>query len=142
MNEQINDKLWEKAERFANREYRTEITEEELTSGEKIYIAKNPELRGCMAQGTSHEAALKELTEVRTNYIYFLLVDGLDVPYPGVAHTTEGTGIFSQVSFKTIAVTGVVSSGELVDDESMDPIVSLSPNDKRIRFGQVGKSYA
>ncbi|MBL1135889.1 MAG: type II toxin-antitoxin system HicB family antitoxin [Chloroflexi bacterium] len=47
-----------------------------------MFLARNPELEGCMAQGETPEAAQSNLLEARIDYIYFLLEDGLPVPDP------------------------------------------------------------
>ncbi len=99
----INAKLWEQAKKLAARNYEVEISEDTLTNGERVYIVRNPELRGCMAQGATLADALDELNLARINYIYFKLVDGRPVNPPHVGHTTTtaNTNVaLSQMSLK------------------------------------------
>lgn len=50
--------------------------------GELCYVASNPELPGCMAQGDTPRQAVESLEEARTLYIACLIEDGLPVPEP------------------------------------------------------------
>lgn len=72
----------EEATRLANRSYRTLVFLDETTEGEPIYVALNPELKGCVSQGDTPDEAVTNLREARFDFIYFLLEDGLDVPEP------------------------------------------------------------
>lgn len=76
------DGLMKRAEELADRPYVIEVYEDVLDSNEKIFFVKNPELRGCMAQGTSIEEAKEELREARVTYIHSLLLDNMQVPEP------------------------------------------------------------
>ena len=46
------------------------------------YVARHPELRGCMSHGDTPEQAVANLRDARELYIPSLLEDGLDVPLP------------------------------------------------------------
>jgi predicted RNase H-like HicB family nuclease len=78
----VDEKLWEKAETLSSRGYDIETFEESLTNGDIVIVARNPELPGCLAHGTTHDEAITNLSEARTEYIYSLLEDGLPVPLP------------------------------------------------------------
>jgi antitoxin HicB len=64
--------------------YRVEIDWESDERGNAYYVARHPELDGCMAQGQTREEALASLHEARELYIRALLKRGLDVPRPEV----------------------------------------------------------
>jgi predicted RNase H-like HicB family nuclease len=81
-----------------------------LTSGDKVIVVTNPELPGCMAHGATLDEALTNLKEARTEYIYSLLLDGVDVPYPrGEATCTRNSDYADNI----IEVTVVESAGEI-----------------------------
>ncbi|MBK8902362.1 MAG: type II toxin-antitoxin system HicB family antitoxin [Anaerolineaceae bacterium] len=93
------DELMKKAEKLAARSYAIEVYEETLKDGKEIYLVKNPELRGCMAQGETREEAINELNEARITYIHSLLLDNLEVPEPAQEYTITGTSEL-KVNFK------------------------------------------
>ncbi len=74
--------LWEKAEELAARSYSITIEEDTLSNGQKVFVARHPELPGCKAQGNSPEEAKNNLDEARVDYIYTLLDAGLEIPPP------------------------------------------------------------
>lgn len=84
-------RLWQQAEELAARNYELMISIDTLSDGETVYVVSNPELPGCMAHGQTLGQAMRELTESRIAYIYYLLVDGVDVPEPSGATTTTTT---------------------------------------------------
>lgn len=63
--------------------YRVEIDWERDEKGNAYYVARHPELDGCMAQGQTREEALASLHEARELYIKALLKRGIEVPRPG-----------------------------------------------------------
>ncbi len=78
----MNRQLHRQAKILADRPYQMVTFQDKTTEGETTYVALIPELPGCHTHGeTSHEA-LELLDEVKTEFIYFLLVDGLNVPEP------------------------------------------------------------
>jgi predicted RNase H-like HicB family nuclease len=87
----MDKNLWERAKKLAARDYSYKVLEEELSDGTPIYMAQNPELPGCRAQGATPEEALANLNDARIDYIYSLLEDNLDVPVPTSMATTTGT---------------------------------------------------
>jgi len=78
----MDNKIFEQAKQLAARNYSLAVFEENTPEGQTVFIAKNPELYGCMAEGASLEEATENLADARIDYIYSLLQDGLDVPEP------------------------------------------------------------
>ncbi|HEY2979990.1 MAG TPA: type II toxin-antitoxin system HicB family antitoxin [Anaerolineales bacterium] len=78
----MDNDLRRKAEELAARNYSHVVVIEEAPSGQVTFMAKNPELYGCMAEGSTFEAALENLAEARVDFIHSLLRDGLAVPAP------------------------------------------------------------
>ena len=78
----MNSELMRRAQELAARNYSLSVFNDESENGQPIFLAKNPELYGCMAQGATLEDAIKNLEEARIDYIYSLLEDGVDVPDP------------------------------------------------------------
>lgn len=78
----MNEDLWAKAEKLAARNYSMEFEKDVLSDGQVVYVARNPELPGCKAQGASIDEAKSNLDEARVDYIYALLDENLSVPEP------------------------------------------------------------
>lgn len=78
----MEKEMMQKAEELAARNYSLTVYEDKTSNGQTIFLAKNPELYGCMAQGVSLEDAIKNLEEARVDYICSLLEDNLEVPEP------------------------------------------------------------
>jgi predicted RNase H-like HicB family nuclease len=76
------DQLWEQAKALADRGYRVSFEVDELPDGQLVYMARNPDLPGCKAQGASIDEAKANLDEVRIDYINALLEENLPVPQP------------------------------------------------------------
>lgn len=91
----MDNELFEQAKKLAARNYTLSVFEDILSNGTKIYMAKNPELKGCMAQGVSFEEAIKNLEEARLDYIYDSLEDGVPVPFPAALAVCTSSTIFS-----------------------------------------------
>ena len=91
--------LREKAQQLASRPYVVAVRLEETTDNEPTYVARSPELEGCIAQGETVEEAVKNLQEARVDYIESLLEDGLPVPAPYHLATTTTTA-FESVTFE------------------------------------------
>jgi hypothetical protein len=51
------DETMKKAEQLAKRGYSIELEEDTLSDGTRIYMARNPELPGCKAQGATMNEA-------------------------------------------------------------------------------------
>lgn len=79
------DKLIEsKAKTLASRNYAIETLTDNSQEEGQFYFVFNPELSGCMAQGSTIEEAIQNLSDARLDYIASLLQDGLEVPSPSV----------------------------------------------------------
>jgi predicted RNase H-like HicB family nuclease len=78
----MSEQRWKKAEELAARQYLTLVNRETDEDGEYYFVAVNPELPGCRADGDTPDAAKKNLAEARVDFIYFLLEDNLPVPDP------------------------------------------------------------
>ncbi len=74
--------LRKKAIKISKLGYATDLFKDKTTDGDSIYLAQNPELEGCMAQGETPEEALTYLEEVRVDYIEHLLEHNLQIPFP------------------------------------------------------------
>lgn len=72
----------DQARELANRHYTVITFRDKTTDGDYVYLARNPELDGCMAQGESLAESQENLLEVRIDYIEHLLEHNLPVPYP------------------------------------------------------------
>jgi predicted RNase H-like HicB family nuclease len=79
--------LREKAKRLAELPYSVEVAKDETTDGEPVYLARIPELEGCIAQGETIEQAVEDLHQAKIDYIQSLLEDGLPVPKPALRAT-------------------------------------------------------
>ncbi len=120
----MNSALMEKAKVLAARNYSLSVYREDAAAGEVMFLAKNPELYGCMAQGSSLEDAIRNLEEARIDYITSLLEDGLFVPDPALelvapeATLTDDTDLPAQFTVLTQTVPfdkGLLSSGQVAE---------------------------
>lgn len=80
----MNEALMQRARELAARNYNLSIFNDEELDGQPVFLAKNHELYGCMAQGSTLDEAIENLKDARIDYIYSLLLDGLDVPNPSL----------------------------------------------------------
>jgi len=88
--------IQEKAIELARLPYTVELLRDKTTDGDYVYLAQNPELEGCMAQGLTEEEALSNLDEVRIEHIEHLLENDLPVPYPNRAVSGSLTRILEK----------------------------------------------
>lgn len=88
----MSETFHDKAVLLARRPYPMVITLEPTTEGETVYLARNPDLDGCIAQGETGAEASANLDAFRIDYIEALLESGHPVPEPGTlpTHTTSG----------------------------------------------------
>ena len=96
----MNNELWQKAEEIAAKKYAVIVTEDKDSTGQPIFLAKTPELYGCMAQGSSPQDAKANLKDARIDYIYSLLEDNLKIPEP------------TQVIFSTVKTSSNLDENE------------------------------
>lgn len=91
--------LLEQAKKMASRNYKLLMFEDKLSNGTTIYMAKNPELKGCMAQGMTIGESIENLAEARIDYIYDSLEDGVPIPDPAeLAVHTNSTVVSGQTT--------------------------------------------
>lgn len=110
--------LFEQAELLAQRPY-TEISFRDQTTEDGImFVALNPALEGCMAQGETLQEARDNLRLFRVDYIYHLLQHELPVPDPQVANQS---GQIFQIDFHTL------DEGRDVESGNIDLQVTLEP---------------
>ncbi len=73
-------------------DYRTVVVPDTCGDEGPCYVARHPELRGCMSHGGSVDEALANLHSVRALYLRTLLENGLRPPQPAPRPTaTLGT---------------------------------------------------
>lgn len=90
------------AELLASLPYAVEVVPTVDTEGNTVYLASNPELRGCMAHGDSPDEAIVNLAEARELYLSSLIEDGVAPPLPAAVKT--GGRPFSAVWTSTTVV--------------------------------------
>ncbi len=64
------------------RHYKTILTPDVRSDGTRCFVAKHPELPGCMSDGDTPDEAITNLKDARDLYIQSLIEDGLEVPLP------------------------------------------------------------
>jgi predicted RNase H-like HicB family nuclease len=80
-----------KAKDLAAKPYVTIVYLNPTTDGEGfVFVATNPEIEGCKAQGLTMEEAQANLDEVRIDMIEHLLNYNLPIPDPAWVATTAG----------------------------------------------------
>lgn len=79
------ENIEQEVERYMALGYAIEIVQDEC-GGSPCFLASNPELPGCMAQGATRWEAVNNLADARRDYIRALLDAGLEVP-AGVSTT-------------------------------------------------------
>lgn len=127
----MNQIQMNKAEKLASRNYNTVMTQDILSDGSIVFVASNPELKGCKAQGASPMEAITNLRDARIDYIYFLLEDGIEVPVPRSQSIMTGAGFSTpqtvEVHFESQKPTS--SETELPPGEREDSLETWSVND-------------
>jgi len=83
----MTSEIEDRAQYSANQPYAVDVMKDKATTGEDVFLAKNPQLYGCMAQGATIEEALANLADARLDYIEGLLEDGEPVPAPSPPST-------------------------------------------------------
>ena len=69
------------AKKKSRKPYLTQVIIDKLDE-EVVFIALNPELDGCIAQGNSIHDALENLEDNRIKYILHFINNGLEIPEP------------------------------------------------------------
>lgn len=123
--------LQELATGFSKLAYTIELLRDKTTDGDYIFLARNPELMGCMAQGLTEEEAISNLEEVRVEHIEHLLEHHLPVPYPNhaVASSQVGNENIIQRELPTITLTGFEDYLTMVvQPDTRELVYSTIPN--------------
>jgi predicted RNase H-like HicB family nuclease len=85
------------AQECASRPYLTVVLRDETTDGDPIYVAMNPELEGCIAQGDTPDEARQNLSETRIDFIRYMLEDDVPIPEP---QPISNAVIYANVDFE------------------------------------------
>lgn len=123
--------IQEQAISLAKLAYTVELLRDKTTDGEYIFLARNPELEGCMAQGLTEEEALNNLDDVRIEHIEHLLEHHLPIPYPNHAITGSQTLMDNTVIKDLPAITLPDFEGlliEVIQPDARELVYSKTPN--------------
>lgn len=85
--------LNEEIDHYLTLDYRVTV-EPDRCGNELCYMARNPELRGCMSHGATPDEAVANLREARELYLTTMIENGLrpPLPEPPVAAASAGSG--------------------------------------------------
>ncbi len=67
---------------YVARPYKIILAPDVRSDGTQCFVARHPELPGCMSDGDTREEAIKNLRDARELYIQSLIEDGMEVPPP------------------------------------------------------------
>jgi len=76
----MNTELRRQAEELSSQPYFYKVRLDHTTDEGDIYVAEDPGLEGCIAQGETIEEAIRNLNEARIDFIQSLLEDHLPIP--------------------------------------------------------------
>ena len=109
--------------------YTIELLRDKTTDGDYIYLAVNPELEGCMAQGETPEEAVANLEEVRVDYFEHLLEFDLPIPGPGLTETKDtAAASISRPTVKNITFPGFEEYlTQVVQPDAREKLFSVTP---------------
>jgi len=114
----------QKAEELAAESYVVVVSKEDI-EGKSIFMARTPELYGCMAEGSTEEEARANLNDARVEYIYSLLKDNLRVPLPThVTLTTVQTPF--DLDDDSITMVKIISFNKVLEQKK--PLYQVSIN--------------
>jgi predicted RNase H-like HicB family nuclease len=113
----MNDEVFERAKQLASRPYPFQIYKDEEGDDETRYLARNPDIEGCMAQGASQHEAIENLKDARVDLFEFLLERGEPIPEPRVLVSAQSYGVLNlTVSYG--------SQGKTIDEVLDSTVVS------------------
>lgn len=121
--------IQEKAIELAKLPYTVELLRDKTTDGDYIYLAQNPELDGCMAQGLTEQEALNNLDEVRIEHIEHLLEHNLPVSIPNhaIANARQENVVIKEIP--TITLPGFEEFlTRIIQPDSRELVYSKTPN--------------
>lgn len=105
---------------YMNSPYSIEVSPDQTSEGSLCYIARHPELPGCMSHGQTPDEAIANLMDARRVYIEVLLEKNQQIPLP------QASSIIWEV----------VEREERAEDyavkQEVSPILSLELNRERI----------
>lgn len=101
----IGEAAWQQAEDYARLPYLMSVAPEETTGGGLSFVARHPELPGCVAHGDTPDEAVENLAESRRLYIASLIEDGEVVPVP--ARPVAGQWIITRIAVSRPTLRGV-----------------------------------
>jgi predicted RNase H-like HicB family nuclease len=129
----MSDGLWVKAEELAKRGYSTEFEVDVMPDEMFVYMARNPELPGCKAQGDSVDEAQANLDEVRIDYINALLEENIPVPEP--RNLSSNTNMRHELESATVRTFSF--DEDETEQAEMDTILDkvIQPNYRHFKFG-------
>lgn len=121
--------IQEKAIELSKLPYTVELLRDKTTDGDYIYLARNPELEGCMAQGLTEQEALNNLDEVRIEHMEHLLEHHLPVPYPNHAVASSQVKNVVVRELPTITLPGFEDLlTRVVQPNEREILYSITPN--------------
>ncbi len=122
--------LREKAIELSKMGYTIDLLRDKTTDGDYVYLARHPELEGCLAQGETREEALANLEEVRVDYFEHLLEFNLPIPSPGLTETKDTSAeSVSQPNVRNITFPGFEAySTQAVQANEREKLFSVTPN--------------
>ena len=82
------ESLRREAQQYLDLPYSVEVSMDRSVGGNPTYVARIREFAGCLAQGDSASAAVREVKEALVDYVTTLLEDGLPVPSPQTTVTS------------------------------------------------------
>lgn len=101
MTQQLDPQYLAAAEQLAARPYGVLVDVELLSTGKPVYVARIPELPGCMGQGITEQEAVADVKAAAVVYIQSLLADGLEVPKPDSKYDLEPVSAEVEVYWQT-----------------------------------------
>jgi predicted RNase H-like HicB family nuclease len=116
----MNSSLHEQAVKISQENYVVQIIRDDSNSEEVLYVALNPELEGCVAQGLTPEEAKMILDEFRVEYILNLLEHNLPIPHPDQRGTTTGYSVKPTIYQATVYITNKDTQLEDADEVDVD----------------------
>ena len=126
----MTNEIEDRAKSLASQPYTVEVMKDKTTAGEDVFLARNPQLYGCMAQGATVEEAIVNLADARLDYIEDLLEDG--DPVPAVAPPPIYTsGEIATVLLIDETVRGKLEGGFLGD---LDRVVQPTTRESVLRI--------
>jgi predicted RNase H-like HicB family nuclease len=121
--------LREKALELSRMGYTIDLLRDKTTDDDYIYLALNPELEGCLAQGETREEALANLEEVRVDYFEHLLEFNLPIPNPGLTETKDSAAkSVSQRVIQNITFPGFEALTPAVQPNEREKLFSVTPS--------------